>query len=541
LDNGRNAPEADGSSLAARLAAFPAHPFLLAAYTVFALYASNLRETSFDDVAAALAVVMGLTAGVFLVFGLLLRSFGARAALLTSIVVVPTLFYVEIVAWLNRTFGAGLTAAGAWPWMLAAGALILAVVWLAPFRLTLPNSILNGVAVALVVAPAWKVGAYEFQTLRENLAGTYVWAERSDIAPVGTAHAAPLPAGERPDIYYFIFDRYGSDATLAREFGFDNDLTDFLEENGFYVAHESRANYLKTAHSLASTFHMDYINFLADDPRSARDDWHPIYDMLEDHRVGRFLKARGYDFVQMGAWWGPTQHNPQADENHSYGFGEFETHFLRKTVLPPILDAAFPTSSTARKLQWDVGQCQRIPAQFEKLKAIAARPEPTFSFTHVLLPHEPFVFDAEGNCLPPDKRAVDFDTGYLAQLRYANSLIKDFVAHVLAKGGPRPVIIIQADEGPFPERYRKGNRSWRAASRAELEMKTGILNAYYFPDGDYSALYPDITPVNTFRTLFNELFGTDFARLPDRVYAFPNVFRIYDFYDITDVVHEHLD
>jgi hypothetical protein len=45
-----------------------------------------------------------------------------------------------------------------------------------------------------------------------------------------------------------------------------------------------------------------------------------------------------------------------------------------------------------------------------------------------------------------------------------------------------------------------------------------------------------MTPVNTFRIVFNKLFGTEFERLPDRIYAFPDIYSIYDFYDITDVV-----
>ena len=35
-------------------------------------------------------------------------------------------------------------------------------------------------------------------------------------------------------------------------------------------------------------------------------------------------------------------------------------------------------------------------------------------------------------------------------------------------------------------------------------MKTGILNVYYFPDGAYHMLYDTITPVNSFRILFNK-------------------------------------
>ena len=42
-----------------------------------------------------------------------------------------------------------------------------------------------------------------------------------------------------------------------------------------------------------------------------------------------------------------------------------------------------------------------------------------------------------------------------------------------------------------------------------------ILNAYYLPDGGNKALYPTITPVNTFRVIFNTYFGGNYELLPD--------------------------
>ena len=35
----------------------------------------------------------------------------------------------------------------------------------------------------------------------------------------------------------------------------------------------------------------------------------------------------------------------------------------------------------------------------------------------------------------------------------------------------------------------------------------GILNAYYFPGQDYHSLYPNITPVNSYRVIFNQFFN----------------------------------
>ena len=61
---------------------------------------------------------------------------------------------------------------------------------------------------------------------------------------------------------------------------------------------------------------MDYLDLFAGDPRLAGDDWHPVFEMLKDHRAARFLKARGYDYIQFGSWWVGTHDSDIADENH---------------------------------------------------------------------------------------------------------------------------------------------------------------------------------------------------------------------------------
>jgi hypothetical protein len=62
-----------------------------------------------------------------------------------------------------------------------------------------------------------------------------------------------------------------------------------------------------------------------------------------------------------------------------------------------------------------------------------------------------------------------------------------------------------------------------------------IFNAYYFPDTDYELLSSQITPVNTFRIVFNRYFGADLELLPNRVY-FSSTIRPYDFFDATEML-----
>jgi hypothetical protein len=104
----------------------------------------------------------------------------------------------------------------------------------------------------------------------------------------------------------------------------------------------------------------------------------------------------------------------------------------------------------------------------------------------------------------------------------------------------RPIIMLLADEGPWPRGYRRDERGfdWTAASPAELKQKFGILNAVYMPDKDpaEAGFYDTITPVNQFRALFNAEYGLDLPLLPDRNYIWPDQSEIYTYIDVTDKV-----
>jgi hypothetical protein len=60
------------------------------------------------------------------------------------------------------------------------------------------------------------------------------------------------------------------------------------------------------------------------------------------------------------------------------------------------------------------------------------------------------------------------------------------------------------------------------------------LNAIHLPTGE-TGLYPGITPVNTFRVVFNQVFGAELPLLEDRV-LFSQYSRPYDFQDVTDSI-----
>jgi len=60
-----------------------------------------------------------------------------------------------------------------------------------------------------------------------------------------------------------------------------------------------------------------------------------------------------------------------------------------------------------------------------------------------------------------------------------------------------------------------------------VDIRSAILNAIYFSDNSYQELYPSMTPVNTFRVIFNHWFGASYPLLSDRVYTNEQPYTIF--------------
>jgi len=69
-------------------------------------------------------------------------------------------------------------------------------------------------------------------------------------------------------------------------------------------------------------------------------------------------------------------------------------------------------------------------------------------------------------------------------VRVTNEMVIELVRDLRSTSEVPPIIVLQADEGPYPERYLAGDRTfrWAQATDAELKEKMGILNAYYLPE-----------------------------------------------------------
>jgi hypothetical protein len=362
-----------------------------------------------------------------------------------------------------------------------------------------------------------------------------VW-QAAVIRSGSVAMAKPPEAGaggdvgataRRPDIYHILLDGYSRADVLRELYGQDNsEFLAALERRGFYVAPEARANYNQTSLSLSSMLSLEY---LPDAPPTPAD----IYRLrLNETRVRRsrvvdFLRARGYRFVNIASFDDATSRNSHADvelaSSDALDLGGFELQLLLETPFRQLARGSYKLfRSTARN---------RILSQIHTLAeaADAVRPAPAYVFDHIVCPHPPFVFAADGSDsgidAPPTlddgvggtTTVETYRAGYGAQVQFLNTKVLAAVDAILARypEGERPVVIISSDHGgalAYDLRRPAASPDWARWGR------TGILQAVLAPDEVRRNLYPAMTPVNTYRVLFDGLFDAGFGRLPDRSY-----------------------
>jgi len=373
------------------------------------------------------------------------------------------------------------------------------------------TSLLNTIGVILLLIPAYNITAY----LLEN-SEAQIKLPPKEIS--WDTSSSPIEQN-LPDIYYIILDAYSRDDFLLSAFQFNNSpfLTS-LEQMGFYIARCSQSNYSQTKLSTSTTLNLNYLETFYDrevegEIRQTKN----IDKYIKNSEARVILQDLGYQTVAFETGWGITQFT-DADyyisrENKNSGkpglfspLNEFEALFIHSSALsfviavfPPLADIllpffVYPNQNHREIVLFTLDQLERIPS----LQG------PKFVFAHILSPHKPFVFGPNGELLIKEP---SYRKGYPNQIIYLNKRIEHLVKQIIQNSAIPPIIILQGDHG--------------AGEWVVLDGRLAILNAYYFPEGGSQHLYPSISPVNTFRVIFNTYFGMDYELLEDVSYYSP--------------------
>jgi hypothetical protein len=308
---------------------------------------------------------------------------------------------------------------------------------------------------------------------------------------------------QKPDIYLILLDAYTRSDVLKNDLNYDNQaFLQQLEEMGFYVANCSQSNYPATNLSVTSLFYANYHqvptlfplyeSLVVQTVRSF--DYKVItfensskgqFDILEDVRLSRNQLALG-----------------QIDMTG--GLSEFEMMLLKTSMLRIIYDMPQLIPGLDEEMLQEAEfyeHYQQVYFILDKLKELPKEDGPKFVFAHILVPHPPFIFTPDGRF----HWAGHPIEGYVSNVAFINAQIVPAVDEIIKQSSIPTVIIIMGDHGP-------------AGIPDTPEMRMSNLYALYVNDQAKKDLYETFTPVNTFRVIFNNYFGTKYPLLDDRAY-----------------------
>ena len=517
----------------------PLHPLLFAAYPVLFLFAANRREgVVLSDAWAPLGLAVGAAVVLVGVGWLLFRNVRA-VALVVSAWALLFFSYGRVADALSETKVAGIDLGEDSPllWIWAVAALgVVGLAYLVRRHLPGITNALNLIAVVLIAINVFSIASSGPIEVGRKTA----LADRATRPKTGTARPKHMP-----DIYYIVPEDYGVPYVHRKWFGIDTRwFYRYLKSKGFYVAWESMSNYQNTHQSLASSLNMEYLDKLFGDEAPSL---HGTYDKLPNPKIARYLKSLGYRYVHIGSWYWPTAEDPGAHVNLNYGsISEFSSTLYETTVLPPV----FRTFGVAqdkldpRRVKW-----KRTLAEFDLAARARHFKGPKFVFSHIMFPHyqgpkpPAHTIDRNGNFITKEQeKERSYERLYGDQIIFAAKKLKQLIDSLLSDPGYQPVIILQTDEGPYRTEELEDNPAkfkWTEVSGDELRDHFLILNAYYLPGVSHDRLYPSITPVNSFRLVFNLYFRAGFRMLPDKFYA-REINPTYHFVDVTKILRREL-
>lgn len=499
---------------------------LISIYPILSLAASNIHEIKIDSITLPLLFVGLNTIGYYLWFRGVFNSHKRSVVFVSFFLImffsygyVKSLFYPRYTE-LELLFIRELTFFSFW--LVFTTYLLIFVT--RTKRLDSLYRFINIFALVIIVFPAVSIARFYLETDYK-----FVSAERS--------YSNMSAESNSPDIIYVILDRYAGEKTLLNEYNFDNtEFLNELEDRGFFVDHSGYSNYLKTGHYLASTLNMTYLDNLTSRYGPDSKDWRPLIDMVHYDKVTGFLQERGYNVVFFGNFWHVTSKKPNADINiNLFRRSEFENELFLTTPLSFLSNSAIAFEVISKPSM----QHERTIYQLDILENIEQFQSPKFIIAHLLITHPPYVFNEDGSKLSPeDLNKLSNKQKYIMQVKFTNHMILNMLDK-WKSGMNDPVILIQADEGPFPVEYHKNNYAydWTKQEDKVIDQKLEILSAFYLPGGKVEVVpYEGISPVNNFRLIFNKYFDQAYELLPDRHFIFSTDRTPYDLHDVTSIL-----
>ena len=314
----------------------------------------------------------------------------------------------------------------------------------------------------------------------------------------------PGASAEKPNVYHIILDEYTDNEILTKKFGYNNEkFLEFLNNNGFYMHDKLFSTFGGTVKELNVILNMEYpkkLRWMSED-----------YESLNNNKVMSIFSNQDYSVIEtnsMMRWKNFSDVDTKLCYDTNFINSEFLDQVLGKSIIRYFLE----------KYQQDTRR-DTVRCTFNVLNEITLKTDgPKYVFSHVYVPHPPFLFGPNGENVIPDHREIsglqswENPQGYVNQLIYATNEITVVIKNIV-KNDPNAIIIVQGDTGTLT------GTDISKKTMKEIYQAHSILYAVRIPDVEDSDY---MIPVNTYRIIFNNYFNMNYDYLEYHSYLVDN-------------------
>jgi len=493
-------------SSAPRRTPLPLHPIGFALWPPLALYGQNVDKLPWSLVVIPVLAFATIGAALPVLFRMVSTNW-AKASTMATVTIIAL---CDI--WKPITKDYLLFYSALEPWIfysLYCLILLIALAFIQQMKADFRRSamILNVVALVMLAWPTIQIAQ---STLRRPL-----HVNAHEPVDLRTQPGNMAEAVVKPNVVLLILDEYSRADFLKENLGFDNkDFLDALKQRGFMVASNSMSNYIDTTYSVPSMLNMDY---LSPGKGGAFHAGH-IRGLVENNLTLEVFDAMGYETYAFTTGFWMTEPGPQVDHILPEGITlitmiEFTGAILEFTPANEIAEAlgfSYTHDSWRNNILNTLHELHRPIAE--------AGDRPVYVRAHVVAPHPPFIFDADGGAREPGEafslHQGENDTNYSPMIEQTMGLNKHVlraVDSVIAANDDPPIIIITSDHSTI--------------GAGSSDRGFDILLAVYFPgigENVPSESIDSLHLVNLFRLVFNTYFGAEYQLLENKARTDPN-------------------
>ena len=509
------------------------HPFLISLLPVLFIYSQNTREISIQEIILPVLLILFGAVLLWLLARFIIKN-NEKSAFIISLLLVLSFSYGHIYL-LVDDFTLGNSDIGRHRYLLIPFVISFVVGTYyfvkTKIKLNKVTTIFNVFAGTFLAVILINAAIYNIENI-DSFGSELITSNTSLSTADATIETFPPIQGEiknYPDVYFIILDGHMSSSSLKKFLGYDNqEFVSYLTNKGFNVNHKSYSNYDGSLYSITSTFNMRYLNFLIED-QIGQKVLHIPEKMIAENTIMQNFKSAGYKIINI-------QKPFEQEALSSSSLIDLVLCKRSKYIDSQLLSMTVKTSILVLLLEkWeeqdlrDTVLCgfSELPKQHQKFD------EPIFVYSHILIPHPPYLFGPEGEPVssvrPEGLESWENKEGYINAVKFANKKIKQVVDELLTDLENPPIIIIQADHGSQFD-IEPGE-----PSNENIEQMMSTFSAYYLPGIEKNLSYDVITPVNTFRIIFNSYFNTDYDLLENKICLIDEHGPEY-FIDVTDIL-----